>query len=122
MKLTAWGRYSIIDAQPLTPGNDLGSQVSSISPIIPLGNGRSYGDSALAATFVPMLSRNRLLAFDEKTGLLICESGVLLSEILDLFVPNGWFLKVTPGTKLITVGGAIASDVHGKKPPCRGVL
>ncbi len=56
----------------------------------------------------------RILGFDEKTGVLECESGVSLSEILDVFVPRGWFLPVTPGTKYVTVGGAIASDVHGK--------
>jgi FAD/FMN-containing dehydrogenase len=57
---------------------------------------------------------DRLIAFDEETGVLRCEAGVLLSEILDFAVPRGWFLPVTPGTQYVTVGGAIANDVHGK--------
>ena len=57
---------------------------------------------------------NRLLSFDEQSGILECESGVTFAELLELFVPRGWFLPVTPGTKFITVGGAIAADIHGK--------
>jgi FAD/FMN-containing dehydrogenase len=82
--------------------------------LIPYGNGRSYGDSALNKNIVQVRPYNYFLNFDETNGLLHVQAGVLLSEILDALVPRGWFLKITPGTKLITVGGAIASDVHGK--------
>src|SRR5262245_24233431 len=54
------------------------------------------------------------MAFDEETGILRCEAGVMLADILEVMVPRGWFLPVTPGTKYVSVGGAIANDVHGK--------
>ena len=81
---------------------------------IPYGNGRSYGDSCLSENIIGFKKWNHFLSFDKRLGVLIIQSGVLLSEILEVVVPNGWFLKVNPGTKLITVGGAIASDIHGK--------
>ena len=81
---------------------------------IPFGNGRSYGDSALNTNMINCKNHNSFLSFDEDNGILHVESGILLSEILKTIVPKGWFLKITPGTKFITVGGAIASDVHGK--------
>lgn len=83
---------------------------------LPFGNGRSYGDSCLNDGGVLLDSRHldRLLSFDLKTGILRCEAGVLLLDILSFAVPQGWFLPVTPGTKFVTVGGAIANDVHGK--------
>jgi len=120
MKLTAWGKYPTIEATIIPPDARQAQELARVPEAIAFGNGRSYGDSALAPHIVPMLSRNRFLAFDEPSGLLTCESGVLLAEIIEVFVPRGWFLKVTPGTKLITVGGAIASDVHGKNHHVEG--
>ncbi len=83
---------------------------------IPHGNGRSYGDVCLApgATVLRTRRLDRFIAFDRVAGRVRCEGGVLLGEILDLIVPQGWFLPVTPGTRHVTVGGAIANDVHGK--------
>lgn len=83
---------------------------------LPYGNGRSYGDSCLNPGNYLLLTRglDRFIAFDPDTGVLRCEAGVTLAEILDLIVPHGWFLPVTPGTRYVTVGGAIANDVHGK--------
>jgi decaprenylphospho-beta-D-ribofuranose 2-oxidase len=79
------------------------------------GNGRSYGDSSLALAYTFDTRRlDRMLAFDEATGSLTCEAGTLLSDIVALFVPRGWFPAVTPGTKFVTVGDLISSDVHGK--------
>lgn len=110
MKLSGWGRYPRINSQPL--GYEAGQWWAQ--PCIPLGNARSYGDAALAPYHIPMQRHNRLISFDAETGLLVCEAGVLLSELIDIFLPRGWFLSITPGTKFITVGGAIAADVHGK--------
>lgn len=82
--------------------------------LIAYGNGRSYGDSALSSNLIDLRPYRYFLDFDENNAVLECQAGVLLAEILEVFLPRGWFLPVTPGTKLITVGGAIASDIHGK--------
>ncbi len=84
--------------------------------LLPYGFGRSYGDSCLndGRELIDCRRLNRILGFDESTGVLRCESGVSVADILDVFLPKGWFLPVTPGTRFVTVGGAIANDVHGK--------
>ncbi|NLX97718.1 MAG: FAD-binding oxidoreductase [Rhodopirellula sp.] len=86
------------------------------SDYIARGLGRAYGDSALNADRGVILTRrlNRLLAFDPQSGLLECESGVSFADLARVMVPRGWFFPTTPGTKFVTVGGAIAADVHGK--------
>ena len=84
------------------------------------GMGRCYGDASLAENIISTASHNHLINFDEKEGLLTCQAGTTLKEILDVFVPKGWFLPVTPGTKYISVGGALASDVHGKNHHVEG--
>jgi FAD/FMN-containing dehydrogenase len=83
---------------------------------LPAGMGRSYGDSCLNDQGVLLQTGqlNRFISFDKKNGLLRCESGTSLAQILELTVKHGWFLPVTPGTKFVSVGGAIANDVHGK--------
>ncbi len=80
------------------------------------GNGRSYGDSCINEGGTLLLTRglDRYRTFDAESGLLECESGALLSDIVRDFLPRGWFLPVTPGTRFVTLGGAIANDVHGK--------
>jgi len=84
--------------------------------VLPFGNGRSYGDSNLnpGGALLMGAQLDRFIAFDPATGLLRCEGGVLLSDIIKLVLPQGWFLPVTPGTQFVTMGGAIANDVHGK--------
>ncbi|MDN3722189.1 FAD-binding protein [Roseibium salinum] len=76
-------------------------------PYLAFGNGRSYGDSCLngQGTLVNLRGLDRFISFDGDTGVLRCEAGVLLSDILTHFVPRGWFLPVTPGTRYVTVGG-----------------
>lgn len=116
MSYKSWGLYPKIKNKSIEFNSitELKKQLSLCENYIPYGNGRSYGDSALNETVIPMRRLNKIYSLDEVNGIIELEAGVLLSEILDLCVPKGWFLKVTPGTKLITVGGAIASDVHGK--------
>ncbi|MFW0883663.1 FAD-binding protein [Candidatus Acidulodesulfobacterium sp. H_13] len=122
MSLNSWGMYpkrqntSFI----LNDKNGLKEQIAKDKEFISFGNGRSYGDSALNDNIIYCKPYNYFLGFDEENGILHCQSGVLLSEIIEIFAPKGWFLKVTPGTKLITVGGAIASDIHGKNHHVEG--
>lgn len=120
--LTSWGRYPLIKSNLtlLLSKTQLKEDLLQKKQFIPFGNGRSYGDSALAANIIYCKNYNYFLGFDEDNGVLHVQSGVELSDIVKYFVPKGWFLKVTPGTKLITVGGAIASDVHGKNHHVEG--
>lgn len=94
--------------------------INEYDELIPCGNGRSYGDSALSSNIINVKPRDYFIDFDKENGLLHIQAGVLLSEILEIYVPKGWFFKITPGTKFITVGGAIASDVHGKNHHVEG--
>ena len=84
--------------------------------VLPYGRGRTYGDVCLnnGHTLLDVSRMSRLIAFDETRGILTCEAGATLEEILTVVVPRGWFVPVTPGTKFVTVGGCIANDVHGK--------
>lgn len=85
-------------------------------PLLAHGNGRSYGDVCLTDRGTLLLTRglDRFIAFDSHSGVIRCEAGVTLDEILSLIVPQGWFLPSTPGTRHVTLGGAVANDVHGK--------
>lgn len=85
-------------------------------PFLAYGQGRSYGDSCFNTNGTIILTKklNRLIQFDKDTGILECESGVLLADILSIVEPHGWFLPVLPGTQFVSVGGAIANDIHGK--------
>lgn len=117
-QVSSWGRLS---AQPhnIVSLNDPG-RVSSLlaahQPGIAYGMGRSYGDVCLNPEGViwNTTGLDHFIQFDESTGRLACEAGVLLRDIQRLVIPRGWILPVTPGTQLVTVGGAIANDVHGK--------
>jgi len=112
----SWGRYPRATQQiiplhwrdaALPPGS---------GTVLAHGNGRSYGDSCLndGGTLLHTRGLDRFIAFDPASGVLRCEAGVLFADVLDFAVPRGWFLPVVPGTRYITVGGAIANDVHGK--------
>jgi len=115
-KITNWGNYPVIDSDVVefTQTNELRENISGADKIIARGNGRCYGDASLQKKVISTKKWNHFLDFDRTNGIIECESGVLLSEIIEIAVPAGFFIAVTPGTKFITVGGAIASDVHGK--------
>jgi len=87
-----------------------------LSPVLPYGNGRRYGDVCLnsGGTLLTTRGLDRFIAFDPVSGILECEAGVLLKDIIEFALPKGWLPAVTPGTAFVTVGGAIANDVHGK--------
>ena len=116
--LHGWGRYPLCESRVRMPAShaELRAALGAADgqPMIARGLGRSYGDSSLAPTVFSSLSRGMLLEFDTERGLLRCEAGASLADILAVIVPRGWFLPVTPGTRFVTAGGAVASDVHGK--------
>ncbi len=120
--ISGWANYPQIKATVFEPQDRVGARALILEneQIIARGNGKSYGDAALAPKLLSTLSLNRIMAFDAANGVIECESGVLLSDLLKVIVPAGWFFQVTPGIKAITVGGAIASDVHGKNHPSAG--
>ena len=111
-----WGRYPVIDARSYTfrTVDELRSFVGGTPRFITRGSGLSYGDASLAPVILSTLKFNKILEFDRENGYIRCESGVTLDDLLRVIVPAGWFLPVVPGTKYITVGGAVAADVHGK--------
>ncbi|WP_309085814.1 FAD-binding oxidoreductase [Chelativorans sp.] len=92
--------------------------------LLAYGNGRSYGDTCQnrEGRLIDMRERNRIHSFDTRTGLLKAEAGTMLAEIIDLAAPQGWFPAVVPGTRFVTLGGAIANDVHGKNHHRRGTF
>ncbi|WP_170479723.1 FAD-binding oxidoreductase [Ruegeria arenilitoris] len=116
MKLSGWGNHPVEDCNVQKPRDKAALKDAVIaSSAIARGNGRAYGDSALSRTnTIDMRSFNHMLGFDPETGQLIAEAGVLLSDVISAFLPQGWFPAVTPGTRFVTLGGMVAADVHGK--------
>lgn len=112
--ITNWNNYPVVEAKEVSFDFQKDLVVNLAHSSIPHGNGRCYGDASLYSDVVNTLRFDKVLAFNEQQGIITCQSGVLLSDLLQIIVPRGWFLPVTPGTKFITVGGAVASDVHGK--------
>ena len=117
-RFESWGRYPTwqADVVPLHWTTDFPLSKAAGTKFLPVGLGRSYGDVCLLehGTLLKTTGMDRLLSFDPSTGVLRCEAGASLQQILDFAVPRGFFLPVTPGTKFVTVGGAIANDIHGK--------
>lgn len=116
MKVSGWGRYPVVNANIETFENDgdLLNFVEREKAFIVRGKGRSYGDAALSDWILFSDRFDKMLDFHTDSGILRCESGVTISDIIDIFLPRGWFLPVVPGTKFVSIGGAIAADVHGK--------
>ncbi len=115
-EIAGWGRYPKIKAKIYEIGEreEIPALLKRISQGIPWGLGRSYGDSALAQEIILTKGLKHFLAFDPQTGLLRAEAGVSLREIIQVFLPQGWFPPVVPGTQFVTLGGAVAADIHGK--------
>jgi FAD/FMN-containing dehydrogenase len=92
--------------------------------VLPYGNGRSYGDSCQNhdGTLVDMRSMRKIADFNAETGIITAEAGVLLSDIIAFAAPHGFFPPVVPGTQFVTLGGAIANDIHGKNHHRRGTF
>lgn len=122
MNITNWGNYPAIDSKfdSFEFEDEINSYIFENDSFITRGNGRCYGDSSLYTTILSTLKFNKILDFDTAKGIITCQAGVLLSDILEVIVPKGFFLPVTPGTKFITVGGAVAADVHGKNHHAEG--
>jgi len=113
--ISNWNNYPIVEADEISFDYDpeLSEKLNG-SATIPHGNGRCYGDASLSACVINTLRFDKILSFDIQQGIITCQSGLLLSDLLQVIIPYGWFLPVTAGTKFITVGGAVASDIHGK--------
>ena len=115
-EIANWGNYPVMqsDERNFSQLEDIRQFIPNAGPFIPRGNGRCYGDASLAGTTINTTRFDKILSFDTSNGILECQSGITLDQVLEVIVPKGWFLPVTPGTKFITIGGAVASDVHGK--------
>jgi FAD/FMN-containing dehydrogenase len=115
----SWGRYPALqpgEVKPIYWRDEIIDFSRLKNPVLAYAWGRSYGDSCLneGGILLDVSNLNRLICFDDAQGLFRCEAGLSLADILEIIVPRGWFLPVTPGTKYVSVGGAIANDIHGK--------
>ena len=120
--VTNWGNFPVVEKEMKSEDSAaaIREYVNNNHDVIARGNGRCYGDAALSEHIFSTKRLNKFISFDRLNGIIECESGVLLADVLEVIVPQGYFLFVTPGTKFITIGGAIASDVHGKNHHAEG--
>jgi decaprenylphospho-beta-D-ribofuranose 2-oxidase len=115
--ISGWGRYPIVETDIITPRTPEAARIatSRIQGGIARGNGRAYGDAGIGARqTIQMGTLDRIRSFNAETGLVTAEAGLLLADLIAAFLPRGFFPAVVPGTKYVTIGGAIAADVHGK--------
>ena len=123
--LGGWGRFPRVPARlrHLHDPLDAPGILARHPALIARGNGRAYGDAAInPACTLSTLRCDRILAFEPETGMITVESGLLLTDLIDFALPRGWFPPVTPGTRLVTIGGMIAADVHGKNHHTAGTF
>ena len=124
-KYQSWGRYPKVDKDKqdiyhVYPDSFSFPETNEDATDTPLflayGQGRSYGDVCLNEDGILLDTQHldHFIEYDKEKGILRCEAGLTFENILQLIIPHNWFLPVTPGTKYISVGGAIANDVHGK--------
>src|SRR5579859_7265630 len=115
--LAGWGNYPRVAVRQIAPP-DRAATLAALAAepaLIARGNGRAYGDAALnPRATLTMLGNRGILAFDPGTGRITVEAGLLLGDLIAAILPHGWFVPVTPGTKFVSIGGAVAADVHGK--------
>lgn len=123
-KIANWGNYPVIESDEhlFDHVDQAVAGVLNTPSLLPRGNGRCYGDASLAAVTFNTRKLDKILRFDSENGIFDCQAGITLDQILEVIVPKGWFLPVTPGTKFITIGGALASDVHGKNHHLEGSI
>lgn len=117
IELSGWGRYPRHAGEMIAPGDiaRIGGEAVKHAGLVARGCGRSYGDAAIGERCtLSTRSLDRMRRFDPETGLLTVEAGVTLDDIIATFLPRGYFPPVVPGTRFVSVGGMIASDVHGK--------
>ena len=127
MQLSGWGRYPTAVAEVIEPVSKKSAQshflnMAKGNHIIARGSGRSYGDSALATHVLNTRFLDNFISLDPAKNTITCGSGVQIKDILNLVIPTGYFPPVLPGTKYITVGGAIAADIHGKNHHIAGTF
>ena len=122
--ISGWGNYPRQESQCMKPSTTalLRTAVNLEESLIARGMGRSYGDSANASKVLQTMCIDHFIEFDNITGKFTAEAGITLLEILRVVTPKGWFLPVTPGSSYVTLGGAIASDVHGKNHHIAGTF
>lgn len=118
-EIGGWGRFPIRTTQLCRPANRAEFEAPKLArdqSLLIRGNGRSYGDAAVNPAGITAVASNldKMIAFDPSSGILRVEAGVLIQDLLQVMVRQGWFLPVVPGTQFVTIGGCIASDVHGK--------
>lgn len=126
-KYNSWGLYPRASHKDIIKLNWINDKLKfdeNNTSVLPYGLGRSYGDNCLNNdnTLIDTKNLSRFIKFDQIKGVLKCEAGLSFAEILKIIVPAGWFFPVTPGTKFVTVGGAIANDVHGKNHHSAGTF
>jgi decaprenylphospho-beta-D-ribofuranose 2-oxidase len=122
--ISGWGGYSIQETDLFAPTSSdvLRSLIRRDGSFITRGLGRSYGDSAISSVVAQTNYLDHFITFDSKNGVLKAEAGLSLREILRIIVKQGWFIPVSPGTSWVTLGGAIASDIHGKNHHVAGTF
>ena len=111
----SWGGLHMTPAASLLPLSRAELTLPA-GPWLAYGNGRSYGDSCFpaAGTLIDMRQLNRILSFDQDSGIIHVEAGLMLGDLIRQIAPTGWFPAVVPGTQHVTIGGALANDIHGK--------
>ena len=123
-RISGWGGFPVQDAELLYPSSisDCTHQLHRKQPLIARGAGRSYGDSANAARVMQTKYLDGFIDFQPELGILTVQAGVLLRDVLSFVLSRGWFLPVTPGSSFVSIGGAIAADVHGKNHETAGTF